>query len=374
MDFDLNDEQRILCDSLGRLLGDNYTFETRRAIAATETGWSRAVWGQFAAMGLLGLIVPQRYGGYGGGPIEVMLVMGTFGQALTMEPYLPSAVPAATAVRIAGTDAQAAAILPALVDGRHILAWAHAEAEARHDLSYVTTTAHRGVAGWRLNGNKVLVAHGMDANRLVVSARVSGAADAEDGLGLFLVDADMPGLFRSGARGIDGTPIADLLFSDTAAEPLGAPGAGWATIRAVTETGIAAVCAEAVGAMNAAHALTVEYLKTRSQFGQLIGTYQALQHRAAEMLVALEQARSMAMLAAMMVEETDLRERALNLSRAKLIVGRSARFVGQQAVQLHGGIGMTEECAVGHYLRRLMTIEQMFGDSVHHLGLLADAT
>jgi alkylation response protein AidB-like acyl-CoA dehydrogenase len=162
-------------------------------------------------------------------------------------------------------------------------------------------------------------------------------------------------------------------LSDTPTEALGTPGGAWLAIRAVTETGIAAVCAEPVGAMDAAHALTVEYLKTRSQFGHTIGTYQALQHRAAEMLVALEQARSMAMLGAMMVEAADPKERALNLSRAKLIVGRSAHFVGQQAIQLHGGIGMTEEYAVGHSLRRLMTIEQMVGDSAHHLALLAHA-
>ena len=373
MDFELSDDQRLLSDSLARLFAEQYGFDRRREVSATALGWSRAMWERFAELGLTGLGIPEAFGGYGGGPVETMLVMEAMGRALTLEPYLGTAVLGATAIRAAGSADQARVLLPKIAEGGLLLAWAHGEEAARHDQAYVATTARRDGGGFRLDGVKAMVPHGGDADLLLVTGRVCGDPGAEEGLGLFLVDASAPGLLRQGFRSIDGTAAADLVLSDVQAEALGVPGQAWPAIRAVIEAGIAAVCAEAVGAMEAAHALTVDYLKTRSQFGRSIGSNQALQHRAAEMLVQLEQARSMAILAAVAMTDPEPRTRALDLSRAKLIVGRAARFVGQHAVQLHGGIGLTEEYAAGHYLRRLTVIEQMFGDSNHHLALLADA-
>ena len=368
MDFTLSEEQRLLCDSLGRLLADRYDFAARRAILASPAGWSEPVWTAFAELGLLGLNVAEAQGGFGGGPVELMLVMQAFGRALVMEPYLASVVLGGTALRAAGHSA----LLAEMVAGRLRLAWAHGEAGTRHRLFEVRTAARTEGAGWRLDGRKSLVLHGAAAAQLVVSARLHGPAEAAAGLGLFLVAADAPGLHVTPQTLADGSRAAVLSLDGVPATPLGPPGEAAALIEQVSQAGLAAVCAEAVGVMETALSLTVEYLKTRQQFGRPIGQNQALQHCAAEMLIALEQARSMAMLAAMMVSADDATERARALSQAKLQIGRAGRLVGQSAVQLHGGIGVTEEYEVGHALRRLMVIEQLFGDTAHHLGLLSD--
>ena len=301
--------------------------------------------------------------------------MEAFGRALALEPYLATVVLAGTALRLAGNAAQQTAILPQIAAGEVTLAFAHGERQARYDLSDVLTTAKPKAGGWVLDGAKSVVLHGDGANKLVVSARVSGERDEPDGIGLFLVDAAANGVARRAYPMRDGSRAAEIALSgvEVATEDvLGEPGKAFPVIERVVETGIAAICAEAVGAMEAMQAMTLEYLKTRQQFGKPIGQNQALQHRSAEMLIALEQGRSMAMLATMSVEEADAAERARNLSMAKVGVGQAARFVSQNAIQLHGGIGMTEEYAVGHYFRRVMVIEHMFGDSTHHLARLAD--
>jgi pimeloyl-CoA dehydrogenase small subunit len=374
MDFEFTDEQRLLRDSVDRLLADHYGFAQRRGYLAEPEGWSTTLWSRYAEQGLLGLPFAEEYGGFGGGPIEIMLVMEAFGRVLALEPYLATVVLGGTALRLAGSDAQKSEILPPVAEGRMTLAFAHGERQARYDLTDVLTTAKSTAHGWMLDGAKSVVLHGNGADRLIVSARVEGERDDAAGISLFLVDAKANGVARRSYPMRDGTRAAEISLSGVEVardDVLGEPGKAFLVIERVVEAGIAATSAEAVGAMEAMHAMTLEYLKTRQQFGKPIGQNQVLQHRSAEMLIALEQGRSMAMLAAMMVDEPDPEERARNIAMAKIGVGQAARFVSQNAVQLHGGIGMTEELAVGHYFRRCMVIEHTFGDTAHHLSRLA---
>ena len=374
MDFELSDEQRLLRESVDRLLADHYGFAQRRGYLVEPEGWSSALWSRYAEQGLLGLPFAEEYGGFGGGSIEIMLVMEAFGRVLALEPYLASVVLSGTALRLAGSEAQKLAILPQIGEGHLTLAFAHGERQARYDLTDVMTTAKRTARGWILDGSKSVVAHGDGADRLIVSARIAGEREDPEGIGLFLVDAKANGVARRAYPMRDGTRAAEIALNGVEVardDVLGEPGTAFPIIERVVEAGIAATSAEAVGAMEAMHALTLEYLKTRQQFGKPIGQNQVLQHRSAEMLIALEQGRSMAMLAAMTVDEPDPTERARNIAMAKVGVGQASRFVAQNAVQLHGGIGMTEEYAVGHYFRRCMFIEHMFGDPAHHLSRLA---
>jgi pimeloyl-CoA dehydrogenase small subunit len=375
MDFELTDERRLLRESVDRLLADHYGFAQRRRYLTEPDGFSTQMWSRYAEQGLLGLPLAEEYGGFGGGPIDVMLVMEAFGSVLALEPYLATVVLAGTALRLAGSEAQKRTILPQVAEGRMTLAFAHGERQARYDLTDVLTTAKPTARGWVLDGGKSVVAHGDSAQRLIVSARLSGERDDPEGIGLFLVDADANGVARRSYPMRDGTRAAEIALSGVEVgrdEVIGQPGNALPVIERVIEVGIAATCAEAVGAMEAMHAMTLEYLKTRQQFGRPIGQNQVLQHRAAEMLIALEQGRSMAILAAMTVEEPDPGERARNIAMAKVGVGQASRFVAQNAIQLHGGIGMTEEYAVGHYFRRCMVIEHTFGDPAHHLSRLAE--
>jgi pimeloyl-CoA dehydrogenase small subunit len=375
MDFDFTEEQRLLRDSIDRLLADHYGFDKRKSYLAEPEGWSPALWAQYAELGLLGLPFAEEYGGFGGNAVDVMIVMEAFGRVLALEPYLASVVLAGTAIGHAGSAAQNATIVPQIADGSMRLAVAHSERQARYDPSDVMTTARSSGSGWRLDGAKSIVVHGDSANKLIVSARVSGDRCDPDGIGLFLVDPKASGVARRSYRMRDGTGAADIALSGvdvSASDVLGEPGQGIRTMQRVNEAGIMATSAEAVGAMGAMLAMTIEYMKTRVQFGKPIGQNQALQHRATEMFVSLEQARSLALLAAIMVDDADAEQRAHDLSTVKVGVGQAARFVSQNAVQLHGGIGMTEEYAVGHYFRRCMVIEHSFGDTAHHLSRLAD--
>src|SRR5436190_10469142 len=375
MDFEFTEEQRLLRDSVDRLLADHYGFAQRRGYLAEPDGWSRTLWRQYGELGLLGLPFAEEYGGFGGGPIEVMLVMEAFGRVLALEPYLATVVLGGTALRLAGNEEQRSAILPQIVEGRMVLAFAHGERQARYDLSDVLTNAKPKARGWVLDGAKSVVGHGDIADRLIVSARTKGDRNDPAGIALFLVDANANGVARRAYRLRDGMGAAEIALSgvEVGGEALlSEAGAGFPIIERVVEAGIAASAAEAVGTMETMQAMTLEYLKTRQQFGRPIGDNQALQHRATEMFVALEQGRSLAMLAAMMVDEPDAAERARNIAMVKVGVGQAARFVSQNAVQLHGGIGMTEEYAVGHYFRRCMVIEHSFGDTAHHLSRLAE--
>ena len=374
MDFDLTDEQRLLSDSVTRLLADRYGFEARKGYLKQPGGWSTELWAQYAELGLLGLPFAEEHGGFGGGPVEVMLVMQELGRVLALEPYLATVVLGGTALKLAGSAAQQAALLPAVADGSLKLGFAHAERGARYDLADVQTTAKRGGGGWVLDGAKSVVLHGDSADKLIVSARTAGGRDDPAGITLFVVDAAAPGLARRGYTLRDETRAAEISLSNVAvseADVLGTPGAGLPVIERVVEAGIAAMGAEAVGAMEAMQAMTLEYSRTREQFGRPIGQNQVVQHRLSDMLMSLEQGRSMAMLATVSVEEPDAAERARMIAMAKVGYGQAARFVSQQAIQLHGGIGMTEEYAVGHYFRRCMVIEHSFGDTAYHLARLA---
>ena len=375
MDFQPSDDQRLLAESVNRLLADTYSFAQRKTYLAQPEGWSPAIWGKFAELGLLGLPFAEEYGGFGGGAQEVMLVMQAFGRVLVLEPFLSTVVLAGTAVRTAGTAEQKRAILPAIAEGTLKLAFAHSERQARYDLTDVVTTAKRSGSGWVLDGSKSVVSHGDSADRLVISARTAGDRYDTDGITLFLVDASTDGLARRGYNTRDETRAADIALSNVRvsdADVLGAVGQGLAIVETVIEAGIAATAAETVGAMEAMNEMTLEYSKTRVQFGQPIGSYQVVQHRLADMFMTQEQGRSMAMLATMMVDHGDPGERAHNMAMAKVGVGQAGRYVSQSAVQMHGGIGMTEEYAVGHYFRRCMVMERLFGDPAYYLQRLAD--
>jgi pimeloyl-CoA dehydrogenase small subunit len=374
MDFDLTEEQALLRDSVTKLLADSYSFEQRKAMRTQPKGYDADLWRRFAELGLLAMPFAEVDGGLGGGPVELMLVMEAFGRHLVLEPYLATVVLAGGCLRYAASDAQRKSWLPGLTSGETTYAFAHVERAARYDLAHVTTRARREYDTWILDGAKAYVLHGDSADRLVVSARTGNGA-LESDLALFVVDASSAGITRRGYPTQDGLRAADVELSGVRiddANRLHAAG-GLETVRRVVDQAIAAACAEAVGTMERAHEITVDYLKQRKQFGVVIGSFQALQHRAVDMLVMVEQARSMTYFATMMVAEPDAARRSAALSAAKVQVGHSARFVGEQALQLHGGIGVTEEAAIGHYYRRLTLLELLFGDANHHLAALARA-
>jgi pimeloyl-CoA dehydrogenase small subunit len=368
MDFDLTEEQRMLADSVGKLVADAYgDFEHRKAYRAAPRGWSEENWQAFAEMGLLGLTFPADEGGFDGGPVETMIVMEQFGRGLVVEPFLATVVLGAGLLRRAADAATRERVLPGVVEGTTRLAFAHQERQARHDLHDVATTARRDGAGWVLDGAKGVVLHGDSADLILVSARTSGARRDRDGISLFLLDPAAPGVTRRGYATQDGLRAAEVVLEGAPATLLGEEGRALPLIERVVDEAIAALCAEAVGAMEALRDLTVDYLKQRQQFGRAIGEFQALQHRAADMLVATEQARSMAMYAAMMVQVPDAAARRTALSAAKALVGKLADQVGKEAIQLHGGIAVTEEYKAGHYFKRLTMLAGMFGDTDHHL-------
>jgi pimeloyl-CoA dehydrogenase small subunit len=374
MDFELTEEQLLLRHSCERYLADHYQFESRQRYAHEPRGWSLIVWKQYAGLGLLGLPFAEEYGGSAGGPVETMIVMEQIGRALVLEPYLATVVLGGGFVRLGGGEAMQGKLIPMIAAGELSLAFAHAERQARYDLADVATTARRDGAGFVLDGAKTLVLHGDTAEKFVVSARLSGAQTDRNGLALFLIDTTAPGVSVRGYPTVDGLRAAEVTLSNVradAAAAIGEPGAAFPLIERIADNAIAALCAEAVGAIAAMHETTVDYMKTRKQFGVTIGSFQVLQHRAADMLIAVEQARSMAMLATMMAAEDDVRERRAAISAAKVQIGRSGRFVGQQAIQIHGGIGMTMETKVGHYFKRVTTIDTQFGDVDHHLGIVA---
>lgn len=371
MDFDLNDEQRLLKDSVDRLLADRYGFEDRRRYAREPDGWSREMWRQFAELGLLGLPFSEQEGGFGGGAVETAIVMEAFGGALVLEPFFTTVVQCGALLRHLADDGQLAEIVPAVAAGDMLLAFAQVERQSRYSLNDVTTRAEPDGGAWRITGEKSLVLHGDSADRFLVTARTAGEHRERHGIGLFLVDAAGPGVTRRGYPTQDGLRAAEVSFDAAPARALGDPGEALPAIERAHDEALAALCSEAVGVMQAMHALTVDYMKTRTQFGRPIGDNQALQHRAVDMYVSLELARSMAMFGTMMCTDEDPVERQRALHATKVQIGRSGRHVGQEAVQLHGGIGVTLEYAVGHHFKRMTMIERGFGDTDSHLAALA---
>lgn len=374
MDFDLTEEQSILKDSLDRLLADNYGFEERKRFMASPEGWSTQMWSRYAEMGLMALPFPEADGGIGGGPVETMIVMEALGKVLALEPYFSTTVLGGGFLRLGGSDAQRAEIIPQIADGSRKLAFAQLERGSRYDLNHVETTATKDGDGYVLSGAKGVVLHGDSADTLVVTARTAGASRDTGGIGVFLVDAKAAGVSRRFYVMQDGQRGAEIAFDKVkvpAEAVLGHPEGGLPLVEKVVDQAIAALCAEAVGVMSAMHGLTVDYLKVRKQFGVPIGAFQVLQHKAVDMYVALEQARSITLYATMMADSDDAGERARAMHAAKTEIGRGGRLVGENAVQLHGGVGMTMEYAVGHYMKRATMIDLTFGDSDHHLRALA---
>ncbi|MDE2005980.1 MAG: acyl-CoA dehydrogenase family protein [Rhodospirillales bacterium] len=371
MDFDLSEEQRLLKDSVERLIAERYRFEDRKKYLASSQGHSAELWNAYAELGLLGLPFPEAFGGFGGGAVETAIVMEAFGRGLILEPYFATVILGGGLLRRLAPPETQAALLPQLAAGTLRLAFAHLERHSRWNLADVATEARRGAAGITLHGAKSVVLHGDLADRVLVTARSSGARADRGGVGLYMVDPTAPGTTRRGYPTQDGLRAAEMSFDGAAAEPLGAPDSALPAIEAAVDAAIAALCAEAVGAMTALQELTLEYLKTRKQFGRPIGSFQALQHRAVDMLTAVEQARSMALYVTVAAESDDATERRRAVTAAKAQIGRAARQVGQEAIQLHGGIGMTMEYAAGHYFKRLTMIDQMFGDADRHLAELA---
>jgi len=375
MDFALTDEQRLLQHSVERLFADHYAFEARKRYVQEPGGFSRALWARYAELGLLGLPFDEADGGSAGGPVETMIVMEQIGRALALEPYLATVVLGGGLLRLGGNEAMRAELIPQIASGDLIVAFAHAERQSRYDLADVAARARRDGPGFVIDGAKSLVLHGDSARKFIVSARLAGGQNDRAGIGLFLIDAAADGVSTRGYPTVDGQRAAEVTFSGVrvpAAAAIGEPGAAFPLIERIADLAIAALAAEAVGAMAAMHETTVDYMKTRKQFGVTIGSFQVLQHRAAEMLIALEQARSMAMLATMMAADDNVRERRQAISAAKVQIGRSGRFIGQQAIQIHGGIGMTMETKVGHCFKRVTTIDTLFGDADHHLGIVGE--
>lgn len=375
MDFNFKEEQLQLADALKRWIARDYTFEARRAIVASPAGVSDAAWGTLAELGLTALPLPEAQGGFDGDAVDMYVVMQELGRGLVVEPYVATML-GAEFLRRGGAHG---GLLERVAGGDLKLACALGERQSRHDLRDVATRAARDGAGWRLNGEKKVVLHGAQAGVLVVSARSGGAQRDEDGITLFAVPADAPGVVLRDVRLLDGQRAADVLLRDVRVEHdavIGAADAGWTVLEAAADYGVGLLCAEAVGAMDALFAATLDYLKTRQQFGVPIGKFQALQHRMADMYVHLEQARSMALLAAVRLAD-DARgagggkaaaERRRAAAAAKYRVGQAARFVGQHAIQLHGGMGVTDELPASHYFKRLSTIELTLGDNDHHLA------
>jgi len=375
MDFDLTEEQRQLQESVGRMLADQYEFEKRNKFMKSESGFSEEMWKAYAEQGLLAIPFSEEHGGIGGGAVETMIVMEAMGRALVLEPYLATVVMGGGAIRHAGSAEQQANWLPQVAAGSLKLALATTERHSRYNLADVATKARKDGAGWVLEGEKSVVVHGAAADKIVLTARTAGGQRDRSGIGLFVVDRAAPGVSVRSYPTQDGLRAAEISLASVkvgADAALGDPAGALPIVERVIDEAIAATCAEAVGAMSEMSAVTVEYLKTRKQFGMPIGAFQALQHRGADMFVATEQARSMAMLATIMASSDNAAERAQAISAAKVQVGRSGRYVAQQAVQLHGGVGVTMEYKVGHYFKRLTTMDSLFGDADYHLAKLSE--
>ncbi|GAB3451942.1 acyl-CoA dehydrogenase [Massilia terrae] len=365
MDFDFKEEQLQFADALKRWIMRDYGVEARRAIVHSPAGTSEAAWNTLVELGMTALPVPEEHGGFDGGAIDLLVVMRELGRGLVVEPYFATVL-GTRFLTLAGGHGD---LLEQVAAGGLKLACALGERQSRHDMADIATTARRDGEGYVLDGEKKVVIHGAEAGALIVSARTSAAQRERCGISLFVVPSDAEGVQITGYRTLDGLRAADIRFEQVrAARLLGEADEGWPLLDEVFDYGAALLCAEALGAMEALFDATLDYLKTRQQFGVPIGKFQALQHRMADMFIHLEQARSMALLAAVKYDAGDAADRRRVISAAKYRVGQAARFIGQQAVQLHGGMGVTDELPASHYFKRLSMIELTLGDSDHHLA------
>mgnify|MGYP001481839121 FL=1 len=376
MDFSFTEEQSLLQDSVQRFVQNSYEFETRQKLIKTEEGFSRDNWSSFAELGWLALPFPEDSGGFGGTAVETMIMMEEFGKGLVVEPYVTTVIMTGSIIEAGGSIAHREGVLAEIMAGTKLGSVAYVEPQARFNLADVTTTATATDNGYIVSGFKGVVLGGPSADLLVVPARTSGEQRDSEGITLFLIDADAEGISRRDYPTIDGGRASEITFEKVAvssADVLGEVGEGLSLLEVGINNGILAVCAEAVGAMEVLYKTTVEYCKTREQFGQPIGKFQVLQHRMVDMFMEHEQAKSLLYMAAIRMSEDDELAAIKAISALKVQVGKGGRFVGQNAIQLHGGMGMTDELNVGHYFKRITAVETLFGNADFHLKKYSSA-
>jgi pimeloyl-CoA dehydrogenase small subunit len=369
MDFSFTEEQNLLRNSVQRFVQNAYTFDNRRAIIRSEAGWKRENWSTFAELGLLAAPFSEDHGGLGGGAIETMIIMEEFGRGLVVEPFLGTVVLAGGLLRHGGSKAQQAQYIPEIIEGKRVCAFAFAEPQGRYNLADLAVTAKKSGTGYVLNGHKAVVIGAPWADTLVVTARTSGGQRDTKGVSVFIVDKKAKGVSCRDYPTVDGLRASEVTFENVAVGAdavIGELDNGLPLVERVVDEGIAALSAEAIGAMKVLNDTTTEYCKTRKQFGVPIGKFQVLQHRMVDMFMNYEQSVSITYMVTLKLDASDA-ERRKAASAAKVQIGRAGRFIGQQAVQLHGGMGMTDELSVGHYFKRLTMIDTMFGNADHHL-------
>ncbi len=368
MDFNFTEEQTMIRDSLSRMIREQYDFETRRGFVESEAGWSPDMWAKFAELGIFMAPFSEEDGGLGGGPVDAMVVMEEFGKGLVIEPYLPSVICGGGFIK-RGSDAQRGEYLEGIMSGDKIFAFAWAEPQGRYNLADLATTAKKDGGGYLLNGHKAVVIGAPWATHLVVTARTSGGQRDSGGVSAFIVPIDADGLTRRDYPTVDGRRASEIYLENVSVGAdaiIGEADGALSLIELVADEAIAGLCAEACGAMKVANEMTVEYSRNRKQFGQPIGKFQVLQHRMVDMFVEHEQSVSMTYMATLKLDEDDI-TRKKAASAAKVRIGQGGRFVGQEAIQIHGGMGMTDELAIGHYFKRLTMIDAEFGNVDHHL-------
>jgi len=369
MDFTFNEEQTLIQDQVDQFIQKEYDWETRQSLSNSDLGFGDNNWQKFAELGWLGISTSEECGGFGGSAIESMLIMEAFGKGLVVEPFLETIIMCGGLIDEHGTDQQKSSILESAIEGKMHLAMAYAEPQSRFNLSDVVTEAKEDGDSFVLNGYKSVVMNGPSANKLIVSARTSGAQLDENGITLFLIDGDAEGLNKTNYKTVDGRRASDLTIENlkvTKDNIIGQINDGFTLLDSSIDRAILAISAEAVGAMEVLYKTTVEYTKTREQFGTSIGKFQVLQHRMVDMFMEYEQCKSLLYMATMKQEEGSIDSKKA-ISGLKYQVGKAGKFIGQQAVQLHGGMGVTDELNVGHYFKRLTTIGTIFGNTDYHL-------
>ena len=374
MNFDFTEEQQMVRDSIARFVQDDYDWETRKAIVASDKGMRDDYWQTFAELGWLSIPFSEADGGFGGSIVDTMVIMEELGKGLVVEPYLPTVVLFGGLVASAGSEAQRAALLPSVIDGSTLGAFAWVERQSRFEISDCATRAEATDSGYVLNGEKVVVFNGANCNKLVVLARTSGEQFDRDGLSLFVVDADANGLSRFIYPMMDGQKVANITFDNVSLPAdalLGSAGGAMAVVDAVVREATIALMAEAIGCMGTLNAKTLEYTKTREQFGTAIGSFQALQHRMVDTMMAYEQAKSLLYKAVCEYQESPEKADA-TINALKVLVDRNAKLIYGEAIQLHGGMGITDELDIGHYAKRLMMINTTFGDATYHRARYAE--
>ncbi|MEZ7817751.1 MAG: alkylation response protein AidB-like acyl-CoA dehydrogenase [Candidatus Azotimanducaceae bacterium] len=373
MNFDISSEQNILQDSVDRFVQDHYELDKRQLLVLTEQGFSNDNWQTMAELGWLGVSVPEAHGGFGGNEIDTMILMQAFGKGLVLEPFFASTVLGAKAIADGGSEDLKTKMLPGVVDGSRQLTFAYAEAQSRFDLNDIVTRAQRDGDDYVINGHKSMVLHAASAHQIVVSTRTSGGQAEQAGISLFLIDADAAGVEITSFPTVDGQQAAEIKLEGVkvpSSRLLGALDQGYELLNSVATAGILALAAEAVGAMEILYKDTVAYTQEREQFDHALSDFQVLQHRMVDMFMEYEQCKSLLYRATLeVVQNSTGAQRSVHA--LKYYVGKMGTFIGENAVQLHGGMGTTEELRVGHYFKRLLVIDAQFGNSDHHLALFA---